>query len=107
MIYESYVVRICSIWVFIAWFNQKNYILLYFHVCETQRTHMHVTDTTATLNGHQVAVVTWDRSITTELIAGNQRYVMNLNHSTVEPVVNPALNGDRFWLRAILLGQII
>ena len=36
---------------------------MYFHVCETQRTHMHVTDTTATPNGHQMAVVTWDRSI--------------------------------------------
>ena len=35
----------------------------YFHVCETQRTRMHVTDTTATPNGHQMAVVTWDRSI--------------------------------------------
>ena len=37
---------------------------MYFHVCETQRTRMHVTDTTATPNGHQMAVVTWDRSIT-------------------------------------------
>ena len=36
---------------------------MYFHVCETQRTRMHVTDTTATPNGHQVAVVTWDRSV--------------------------------------------
>ena len=36
---------------------------MYFHVCETQRTRMHVTDTTATPNGHQMAVVTWDRSI--------------------------------------------
>ena len=36
---------------------------VYFHVCETQRTCMHVTDTTATPNGHQMAVVTWDRSI--------------------------------------------
>ena len=36
---------------------------MYFHVCETQRTRMHVTDTTATRNGHQMAVVTWDRSI--------------------------------------------
>ena len=31
--------------------------------CEIQRTRMHVTDTTATPNGHQMAVVTWDRSI--------------------------------------------
>ena len=31
--------------------------------CETQRTRMHVTDTTATPNGHQMIVVTWDRSI--------------------------------------------
>ena len=36
---------------------------MYFHVCETQRTRMHVTDTTETPNGHQMAVVTWDRSI--------------------------------------------
>ena len=43
---------------------------MYFHVCETQRTRMHVTDTTATLNGHQMAVVTWDRSI---LVAYAQR----------------------------------
>ena len=36
---------------------------MYFHVCETQSTRMHVTDSTATPNGHQMAVVTWDRSI--------------------------------------------
>ena len=36
---------------------------MHFHVCETQHTRMHVTDTTATPNGHQMAVVTWDRSI--------------------------------------------
>ena len=36
---------------------------MYFHVCETQRTHMHVTDTTVTPNGHQMAVVMWDQSI--------------------------------------------
>ena len=35
-----------------------------FHVCENQRTRMHVTDTTPTLNGHQMAAVTCDWSIT-------------------------------------------
>ena len=39
---------------------------MYFHVCETQHTRMHVTDTTATPNGHQMAVVTCDLSIETE-----------------------------------------
>ena len=33
---------------------------MYFHVCETQRTRMHVTDITATPNGQQMAVVTCD-----------------------------------------------
>ena len=42
----------------------KIYFTVYFHVCETQRTRTHMTDTTATPNGHQMAVVTWDRSIT-------------------------------------------
>ena len=41
---------------------------VYFHVCETQRTRMHVSDTTATPNGHQMAVVTWDRSIVFNVI---------------------------------------
>ena len=36
---------------------------MYFRVCETQRTRMYVTDTTATPNGHQMAVVMWDWSI--------------------------------------------
>ena len=31
-----------------------------------QRTRMHVTDTTVTPNGHQMAVVMWDRSIGAE-----------------------------------------
>ena len=44
--------------------NKNIFHCVYFHVCETQRTRMHVTDTTATPNGHQMAVVTWDRSIT-------------------------------------------
>ena len=39
---------------------------MYFHVCETQHTRMHVTDTTATPNGHQMALVTCDLSIETE-----------------------------------------
>ena len=39
---------------------------MYFYVCETQHTRMHVTDTTATPNGHQMAVVTCDLSIETE-----------------------------------------
>ena len=43
--------------------NKNIFHCVYFHVCETHRTRMHVTDTTATLNGHQMAVVTWDRSI--------------------------------------------
>ena len=55
-----------SMW-FIAWFKQKYISLRLFHVCETQRTRMHVTDTTATSDGHQMAVVTWDRSIETVL----------------------------------------
>ena len=38
---------------------------VYFHVCEIQRTRMHVTDITATPYGHQMAVATWDRSINT------------------------------------------
>ena len=36
---------------------------MYFRVCETQHTDMHVTDTTSTPNSHQMAVVMWDRSI--------------------------------------------
>ena len=38
---------------------------MYFYVpvCETQRTRMHVTDTTATPNDHQMTVVTCDWSI--------------------------------------------
>ena len=41
---------------------------IYFTVCipmyvKPSGTRMHVTDTTATPNGHQVAVVMWDRSI--------------------------------------------
>ena len=39
---------------------------MYFHVCETQHTRMHVTDTTGTPNGHQMAVVTCDLSIEME-----------------------------------------
>ena len=39
---------------------------MYLHVCETQHTRMLVTDTTATPNGHQMAVVTCDLSIETE-----------------------------------------
>ena len=50
-------VKICSIWGFIAWFKQKCISLCVFHVCETQCTRTHVTDTTATPNGHQMAVV--------------------------------------------------
>ena len=30
---------------------------MHFHVCETQLTRMYATDTTATPNGHQMAVV--------------------------------------------------
>ena len=43
--------------------NKNLFHCVYFHVCETQCTRMHVTDTAATPNGHQMAVVTWDRSI--------------------------------------------
>ena len=38
--------------------NKNIFHCVYFHVCETQHTRMHVTDTTATPNGHQMAVVT-------------------------------------------------
>ena len=44
--------------------NKNMFHCVHFHVCETQRTRVHVTDTTATHNGHQMAVVTWDRFFT-------------------------------------------
>ena len=56
-------VRICSVWGFIAWFIQNIFHCVQFHVCETQRPRMHATDTAATPNGHEMTVVTWDRSI--------------------------------------------
>ena len=37
---------------------------VYFHVCENQRTRVHVTDTTVIPYSHQMAVVMWDWSIT-------------------------------------------
>ena len=43
--------------------NKNIFHCVYFHVCETQRTCMHVTDTTVTLNGHQMTVVMCGRSI--------------------------------------------
>ena len=50
---------------------------MYFHVCETQRTRMHVTDTTATPNGNQMAVVMWDRSIA--MAASQSEVILDFN----------------------------
>ena len=53
---------------------------VYFHVCETQRTPMHVTDTTATPNGHQMAVVTWDRYCKRPGVLCNIGYQPGIHH---------------------------
>ena len=50
--------------------NKNIFHCVYFHVYEIQRTRMHVTDTTATHNGHQMAVVMCDWSIRGQELTG-------------------------------------
>ena len=62
---ETYVVRICSIYGFIASFKQKYISLDTFPCMRNHCTRMHAADTTTIPNGRQMAVVMCKQSIAT------------------------------------------
>ena len=62
---ETHVVRSCSNSDFSLLSNKNTFYCVYSHVCKTQPTRIHATDTSATPNGHQMAVATFNRSICT------------------------------------------